>query len=118
MTRWLLGAWVGCVFLIWCVLASLAGLWGFQLGAARGPIPGGCGCFNPVAILVMIGWGVSGAFAGVSIVSAVMALVGLVLYTRSMPRGARAEVVVDESVLGLKVDAWLSEVAEAEARDS
>jgi len=118
MTRWSLGARVGSVFLIWCVLASLLGLWGFQVGTARGPIPGGCGCFNPVAILVRIGWGVFGAFAGVSIVSAAMALVGLVLYTRSMRRGARAEVAVDESVPGVMVDAWLSEVAEAEARDS
>jgi hypothetical protein len=46
-----------------------------------------------------------------------MALVGLVLYTRSMPHRPGAE-VVDESVPGLKVDAWLTEVAEAEARDT
>ena len=117
MTRWSLGARVGSVFLIWCVLASLAGLWGFLVGAARGPVPGGCGCFNPVAVLVVIGWEVFGAFAGVSIVSAGMALVGLVLYTRLMPHRPRAE-VVDESVPGLKVDAWLTEVAEAEARDT
>ena len=118
MTRWSLGARVGAVFLVWCVLASVAGLWGFQVGAARGPIPGGCGCFNPVAIPVVIGWAVLGALAGVAMVSAGMGLVGLGLYIRAMRRGTSAEVVVDESVPHHPVDEWLSQVAEAEARDS
>ncbi len=62
-----------------------------------------------------IGWAVLGALAGVAIVSAAMGLVGLALFARSIRRGARPEVVVDDSVPVPHVDAWLSEVAEAEA---
>lgn len=118
MGRWSVGARVGSTFLTWCVLAGFVGLWGWQLGTARGPVPGGCGCFDPLAIPLVLGWGFLGALVGVLLVSAVMAAVGLLLYARSRPGRRLAEGAPDESAPRLDVDAWLSGAAEPEAHRS
>ena len=113
MGRWTRGAQVAGVFLTWCVLSGVVAAWGWQYAAERGPVPGGCGCFNAAAIPIVVGWALLGALAGVAVVSAVMGAVGLGLFVRHRRRAVEPGSGVEASP-AVDLDAWLSDVAEGD----
>jgi hypothetical protein len=83
-------AWV-VIGLGWCVGSAFAAVWVWRFGWTHGPVPGGCGCFNPGALLFSVVWGVVGAVAAVLVWSAVAASAGLGLFLRLGRSSAEAE---------------------------
>lgn len=110
MGHWSRGAKVAVVFLVWCVLCSVVGTWGWKYGYDHGPLPDDCGCGSPAFIPIVIGWGLIGALAGVAVVSAVMGAAGLALFIRARQGGGDLD--PEEATAGKPaLDDWLSEVA-------
>ena len=68
--------------LVWCIGAAAALVWGWRFGWVHGPLPGGCGCFNPADLVLSVVWGVLGALAAVVVWSALVGAVGLAVFLR------------------------------------
>ena len=68
---------------VWCVGSGLSLVWGWRYGWRHGPVPGGCGCFNPAVLVASISWGILGAGGAVAVWSALFGAVGLAAYLRT-----------------------------------
>lgn len=75
----------GAAALLWLVGSAVAVVLGWRYGWSHGPVPGGCGCFNPAVLLVSTGWGAAGSVGAAAVWSALVAAFGLAVFLMRRP---------------------------------
>lgn len=98
----------------WGALAAGIAALGWIIGMRKGPVPGGCQCFNPLGLPFVLGWGPLGALVAVLVFCVISVGVGLALLVRSRRR-TRGFGVETDSESAVDLDGWLGERAEEQA---